>query len=858
MEATPRITFIIPVFNGLELTRECLRTLSETALGRDREIIIVDDGSSDGTREFLTTIDRPDTRIILNEKNLGYAGANNAAGRIARGEFLCLINNDLVFEPGWLEPMLDAFAQDPEVGIVGNIQTAFATGALDHAGIFIALDGKPHHLRKAGLTRRWCTTTSVAAVTGACLMIRRSDFLELGGFDEQFVNGAEDVDLCFQMTARNRRIVVANRSRIRHHVGASRLPGIQDEENCRRLFAKWPDHLARLGAQKWPAHHLDSVFHRRVRFRPGLFLTALAQAMGLRSEPGKESLALVRQKMGVTEDHWQVQLGGGVGRDKPSLLREFQYEGFHSSEVEGATWIKENARVTLPAGIPVGSMYVRGLVLPAPTGVKQARGRLGIRLIMDDTSIATLRSIPTGPFIAEVEREFLDEDSSSVLEIQLIGTGWSNALAYFGRVTATWPLPARLHETLQGFRPQPLNQRLQITRIGVNGEDVLDFARPNSPFVYDFAQRHTQLGINLVGWFAGELGVGESVRCAAKAIDAAKIPHALVDCRLNCLAAQGDTTYRSRIQGDNPYPINIFHIDAPQSADIDHHHGPDFRSNRYNIAYWAWELPEFPDGWIRYFKFFDEVWTPSRFTSEAIGRKSPLPVLTMPHVIDFAKPAGGSRHRMGLPEDRFLFLMMYDLNSYQERKNPRAVIEAYTRAFNSGAEDVGLVVKVHGLKGNEAAFAELTEAVAPLSGVHLIAETLARASVYDLIAACDCFVSLHRSEGFGLGVAEAMFLEKPVISTDWSATAEFVNPGNGCPVNFRLIELERSIGPYGKGQIWADPDIDHAAGFMRQVAANPILCRELGYNARQTILRLFAPQVIGGLYEQRLRAITLW
>ena len=859
MASVPRISFIIPVFNGLELTRECLRTLTTTIPDLDHEIIIVDDGSTDGTRAFLSAIDRPDTRILLNERNLGYAGANNAAARVARGEFLCLINNDLVFQPRWLEPLLAAFDRDARVGVAGNIQTSVSTGLIDHAGVFIGLDGKPHHLRRLRLSQRWRATTPMPAVTGACLMIRRSTFLEMGGFDERFVNGAEDVDLCFQVEERGGKIVVANRSRVGHHVSASRGTSPRDEENCRRLFAKWPDHLARYGARRWPTHYLGSVVRRRSRFKPGRFLTALLQGAGLRSEPSPESLALVRHRMAVTEVHWQVQLGGGVGRDKPSFLRDFHYEGFRPSQTDGATWIKERAQVTLPAGIPVRNMQVRGFLQPEPADQRKARGRPGLRLCLNRTTLSTLRSPPVGPFICTVDGDSSTDSKATVLDLELLGTGWTNVLAYLGRKTAGWPLPRALHDYLQGFRPQPLNQRLQIIRIGVNGEDILDFARPNSPFVYDFAERHTRLGLNLVGWFAGELGVGESVRCAARALEAVQMPHALINCRLNCLAAQGDTTYLQRIQEDNPYPINVFHIDAPQSADIDHHHGPGFREGRYNIAYWAWELPEFPDGWIRYFQFFDEVWTPSRFTTEAIGRKSPLPVLTMPHAIEFARPAPAARSRMGVPEDRFLFLTMYDLNSYQERKNPRAVIEAYARAFgHDDAAPVGLVLKVHGLKGNGPAFSELEDAVAPLSHVRLISETLPRASVYDLIDACDCFVSLHRSEGFGLAVAEAMYLEKPVISTDWSATAEFVNSGNGCPVNCRLIELERSIGPYGKGQIWADPDVDHAAGWMRKVAGDPLFCRETGHNARQTILKLFAPRIVGGLYEQRLRAITLW
>lgn len=858
MESAPSISFIIPVYNGLDLTRTCLRTLTESLTGSDHEIILVDDGSTDGTRAFLAALDRPDVRVVLNEQNLGFAGANNAAARIARGRFLCLINNDLIFSSGWLDPMVRAFQTDPSIGIVGNIQRSVATGAIDHAGIYVGMDGKPHHRRRLNLSQRWNTLTEMPAVTGACMMLRRSDFDDCDGFDPQFVNGAEDVDLCFQLAAKGWRIVVANRSVIDHHVSASRGSSSRDEENCRKLFAKWPDELSRLGAAGWPSHYLNLCLRFRTRFKPDLIFSALIRALHLNRNPSPTGMAVVRHRMALTETHWRVQLGGGFERGKPSLLRDFEYNGFISSSIAGASWIRETARVTLPAGILVRDMVVRGAILPELKTDRPARGRLGLRLCINGASIRCWRSLPEGPFVCELDAEPTAENGPTVLDLQLVGTGWTNALAYIGRKTAKWPMPVALHQLLQDYRPQRHNQRLQITRIGVNGEDLLDFSRPNSPFVFEFAQRYSQLGINLIGWFAGELGIGESVRCATRAVDAVGIPRALINCRLNCLAAQRDWTYFAQLQDDNPYPINLFHIDAPQSADIDHHHDPAFRQDRYNIAYWAWELPEFPDGWVRYFRFFDEVWTPSRFTTEAVQRKSPLPVLTMPHAIDFPRPQPGARDRMKLPADRILFLMMYDLNSYQERKNPRAVINAYAKAFAGGNNSVGLVIKVHSLRGNEEAFAELQEAVSSLEGITMISDTLPRSSVYDLIDACDCFVSLHRSEGFGLGVAEAMFLEKPVISTDWSATAEFVNAGNGCPIRVRLIELERSIGPYGKGQIWADPDIDHAAEQMQKIAGDPLFCRETGHNARQTILKLFSPETIGGLYEQRLRAITLW
>ena len=232
----------------------------------------------------------------------------------------------------------------------------------------------------------------------------------------------------------------------------------------------------------------------------------------------------------------------------------------------------------------------------------------------------------------------------------------------------------------------------------------------------------------------------------------------------------------------------------------------------------------------------------------------------MPHAIGFARPTdsvAALRARFGLPTDRFLFLFLYDLNSYSERKNPRAVLEAYRRAFPS-ARDVGVVIKVHNRAGNPEAFARLEAEAAALPGAMLISETLARADIYALEAACDCFVSLHRSEGFGLAIAESMYLGKPVISTDWSASAEFVDERNGCPVQAKLVTLEKNVGPYAKGQTWADPDVEHASWWMRRLVAEPALCEQLGSNARATIEERFAPAVIGARYRRRLEAIAGW
>jgi glycosyltransferase involved in cell wall biosynthesis len=368
-----------------------------------------------------------------------------------------------------------------------------------------------------------------------------------------------------------------------------------------------------------------------------------------------------------------------------------------------------------------------------------------------------------------------------------------------------------------------------------------------------------RLGLNIVGFLTADLGVGESARCMVRAADAVGLPAALVPLRLNCRNRLGDDTYATRLGSENPHPVNVFHIDPPAAAEIDHHHGRAFRAGRYNIGYFAWELPDFPDAWLPSFDHFDEIWCPSDFTAAAVREKSPLPVLTFPHAIAFAappEPPEELRPRFGLPPGKFLALTLFDLNSYAARKNPRGAIAAF-RGAGLDPRTAGLVVKVHNFAGNEADFAALEAELRQLPGAILLTATLSRADLYALEAACDCLLSLHRSEGFGLAVAECMHLGKPVISTDWSATAEFVTPANGCPVPARLVTLEATHGPYARGGTWADPDVAAAAAHLRHLAGDPALAARLGAAARTTIAERFAPAVIGARYRRRLEALAM-
>ncbi len=522
---------------------------------------------------------------------------------------------------------------------------------------------------------------------------------------------------------------------------------------------------------------------------------------------------------------------------------------FFDETVSNAAWIREVGILTLPPLSGVKRFTVVGEVLSENPSEKAGCGHVTLVTQANGTTVSSLPTIAPGLFEFGFEAPSDLSTAGLQLSLSLKGVGFTNFLAWLGRVTKL--------ETLQPYRRQPRNRRLRIKRIEADGAIVFDFSQRSSPYSPAFARKHIKLGLNIVGFFTANLGIGESVRCAAKAADAATLPVALVDLKLNCKNSRSDMTFASRLQADNPHPVNVFHIDAPQSSEIDHHHGTGFRKNKYNIAYWAWETPEFPDAWVPETRFYDEIWTPSAYVRDAIAPKVPIPVLSMPHAIQFERPQGNFRGRFKLPTDKFLFLFVFDLNSYAERKNPQAVLTAYQAAFPTGT-DVGLVIKIHNIEGNRAEFERLRLTTANLPNTTLITETLSRAEVYQLQSACDCFISLHRAEGFGLALAESMYLGKPVIATNWSASTEFINAENGCPVNYKLVTLEQNHGPYGKGQVWAEADVEHAAWWMKQLYGDRSLAAKLGRAGQLTIAQRFSPSMIGQLYRRRLEAIASW
>lgn len=364
-------------------------------------------------------------------------------------------------------------------------------------------------------------------------------------------------------------------------------------------------------------------------------------------------------------------------------------------------------------------------------------------------------------------------------------------------------------------------------------------------------------GINLIGYLAAELGLGEAARSLARSCHAAGVPFSSTDVGYQSQNLQRDTSVLGLATADH-HPIDLLYVNADQvEATVSQLQASGKARGRYTIGFWHWEQPQLPVRLMRAFAHVNEVWVPSTFVHDAVAAVSPVPVFKVPHALTVTPSAGASRSQFGLPEGQKLVLVMYDFHSYQHRKNPQAAIAAYRQAVRRCPE-LGLVIKTINSQHHPEAYAELRDSVRDLAQVHFIDEFLTRQQTWDLQACVDMLLSLHRAEGFGLAPAEMMALGKPVVATGWSANMDFMTADNSMPVRYRLEPLAHDVGAYPAGPLWAEADVDHAATCLVQLVADPQLAQRLGRQAAEDIRRQLNPAEVGRQIRQRLQLIGHW
>jgi GT2 family glycosyltransferase/glycosyltransferase involved in cell wall biosynthesis len=361
-------------------------------------------------------------------------------------------------------------------------------------------------------------------------------------------------------------------------------------------------------------------------------------------------------------------------------------------------------------------------------------------------------------------------------------------------------------------------------------------------------------GINVFGPFAATSGLGTAARGLLRALRSVGVriglhPFDVSRAKPRILPAEIGHTPR--------YRINLLLANADQIARLTALYPPGTFDNAYNIAVWAWELAAFRPDWFSAFGPLDEVWTNSQFELESIGAVSPLPVCKIRLPVDVSPhPAEEARALFGIPHDRLVFLVAFDVGSTSARKNPRMVVEAFREAFPAD-ENVFLVIKFHSTSVEPTITRQLTQVLRGAENVLVMSDMLTEHDMALLRSACDVFVSAHRSEGFGLNIAEFMALGKPVIATNYSGNLEFFDETVGFPIDYRLTEVEKEAGPYQAFYVWAEPDAASLVAQFRAVYEDQPQAWARGAAAARRMREEFSVTRIGQEIRRRLHVAGL-
>ena len=370
-----------------------------------------------------------------------------------------------------------------------------------------------------------------------------------------------------------------------------------------------------------------------------------------------------------------------------------------------------------------------------------------------------------------------------------------------------------------------------------------------------------RLGVNLAGYLMSPTGMGESARSMARTLAAGGIPtretplfssqYRLGDGPINDELA---ALFASHLPA---HKINLLVANGDEYRHMRGRLPYAFFKGRRNIGYWVWETERLPathgdtEGLV-------EIWTPSVYSARAIETVVDIPVRVVPHVLDFDEidRTQADRARFGLPAERLVFGFFFDCKSVMERKNPRAVINAFREAFTGPdrpAQPCTLLMKVNSPEAAPKAYTQLRKAAEGLDVVW-ITDELSRADTLALMKSLDVYVSLHRSEGFGLTLAEAMALGKPVVGTGYSGNVDFMTADNACLVTAPVVTTDTAHGPYVAGTRWGHPSVEEAAKWMRALC-EPDMRVRLGEAAAASVRQQLHPRTVGAEVARLLEAL---
>ena len=366
----------------------------------------------------------------------------------------------------------------------------------------------------------------------------------------------------------------------------------------------------------------------------------------------------------------------------------------------------------------------------------------------------------------------------------------------------------------------------------------------------DVAAKSTEPFI-LVATFRSTIGLGQSARRLATALrQAGHVVYTIDVTELFGLAAVVPWTSTPPPEGSSG--TLVICVQPPTLHRILRARGTaDFVGRRW-VGYWWWELETLPDSWREIASQVDELWCSSRFVYNCFARSIPgKPVRLVPLTIEAPEPSSRSLAGFGLPGRKFTALSVFDLRSHATRKNPEGMIAAFRKAFGARS-DVLYVLKVAGAEKHPQHLAQLRNEIAQSPNILVLEEALSNADLFALMKQVSIILSLHRSEGLGMVLAEAALLGTPSIATGWSGVLDFLDSDCAALVGYQLVPVERLDNLRApSGSLWAEPDIAEAARWLQRLEANDTLRRRLGERAQERARVLFSQ----GHFEEQFTAM---
>ncbi|MGF6414546.1 glycosyltransferase involved in cell wall biosynthesis [Paraburkholderia sp. MM5482-R2] len=402
----------------------------------------------------------------------------------------------------------------------------------------------------------------------------------------------------------------------------------------------------------------------------------------------------------------------------------------------------------------------------------------------------------------------------------------------------------------------PLLGSLKIRRVESAEDDSDDHEREPARYRARLEGVGYDHGVNVIGFPQGVLGLGEDARMAGRVLQLSSTPVTLINAPM-AGPARLEHSVDHLISDELKYNISLICLPAPEMVRLALEGGRKFiDAPTYKIGAWPWELPHWPSAFGKVHQMVDEIWAQSRFVQSVYSRLGNTPVYQMPMAVEVPAPLEPKRERFGLPANEFLFYLMFDGNSWLSRKNPLAGVQAFKQAFGESSPGVGLVIKAMNVRDDDPVWRAVLDLVAGDSRIHIVSERLSRQDSTDFMACCDAYISLHRSEGFGRVIAEAMALGQPVVVTNFSGNVDFCEPDTAFLVDGELVPLRPGDYLFAEGQYWCDPEVSIAAEQLKRMIDDAPLRERIALAGKARIERDYSVEAVARAYARRLNDIA--